>query len=353
MTPPAMRAMSRAQAGARVARLAGHEVIAKGEASSPSEAPGVFGCGHRADGIRAADHRRARWRRRLGVMRRHWQARSSPPSRPLLVVVVAAGYLWLSDLAEPMPETEAAMVSAERGHRRDRAVADLHARATRPRPASSSTPVAACRRRPTRHPFAPIAEAGYLGVIAPMPFGLAVLDARCGRRRHRGAPRDRTLGHRRPFAGRRDGGAVCSRPRRDRWPGACGRPTRRRAPTSRTATCWSPRSTPARTAWPRSTRSRPRRPSCQRTRRSWRSSGGNHAGFGWYGDAGRRWRGHHHARGSSKRRWWRSTLELIEAVARWANCRLGRMVSLSASCTEPRLSSKISTSKRCSPGLSA
>ena len=45
-------------------------------------------------------------------MRRHWRLILGAIAAVLLLIGVA-GYVWLSDLADPMPEAEAAMVSSQ------------------------------------------------------------------------------------------------------------------------------------------------------------------------------------------------------------------------------------------------
>jgi dienelactone hydrolase len=108
-------------------------------------------------------------------MRRHW--------RLLLGIIVAvlllagaAGYVWLSDLADPMPETEAAMVSSETVSVETEPWLPFS-----PRDPATTGFIFYPGGRVSAEAYAPpvreLAEAGYLGVITPMPFGLAVLDA--------------------------------------------------------------------------------------------------------------------------------------------------------------------------------
>jgi dienelactone hydrolase len=107
-------------------------------------------------------------------MRRHWRLILGVIAAVLLVIGVA-GYVWLSDLADPMPEAEAAMVSSQ-------------AVSVTTEPWLTFTPLDPATTgfiiypggRVSPEAYAPpvraLAEAGYLGVITPMPFGLAVLD---------------------------------------------------------------------------------------------------------------------------------------------------------------------------------
>lgn len=108
-------------------------------------------------------------------MRRHWK---------LLVAVIvvavvlvgAGGYRWLTALADPMPETAAALASD------DRVTVETDPWLTFvPVEASNTGLVLYPGARVPPEAYAPparaIAEAGYTTVIPSMPFGLAVLDA--------------------------------------------------------------------------------------------------------------------------------------------------------------------------------
>lgn len=93
----------------------------------------------------------------------------------VLLIAVAGGLWWLSDLADPMPETEAALASdgavtvSTSGH--------LTFQPTEP---ASTGFIFYPGGRVSPEAYAPaaraIAEAGYLSVIVPAPFGLSVLD---------------------------------------------------------------------------------------------------------------------------------------------------------------------------------
>lgn len=93
----------------------------------------------------------------------------------VLVVIVAGGYLWLSDLADPMPEAQAAMAS-------DTAVAVSTAGRLTFQPAEPAStgfifyPGGRVSPEAYAPPLRAIAEAGHLSVIVSVPFGLAVLD---------------------------------------------------------------------------------------------------------------------------------------------------------------------------------
>jgi hypothetical protein len=107
-------------------------------------------------------------------MRRHWRLILGVIAAVLLVIG-AVGYVWLSDLADPMPEAESAMVSSETV-------------SVGTEPWLTFTPLAPADTgfifypggRVSAEAYAPpvraLAEAGYLGVITPVPFGLAVLS---------------------------------------------------------------------------------------------------------------------------------------------------------------------------------
>jgi hypothetical protein len=93
----------------------------------------------------------------------------------VLGVALAAGFVWLNDLADPTPEATAAMAS-------DEAVTVSADGAIVFEPADPATTgfIFYPGGRVAAEAYAPqmraIAEAGYLGVITPMPFGLAVLS---------------------------------------------------------------------------------------------------------------------------------------------------------------------------------
>ena len=107
-------------------------------------------------------------------MRRHWRLILGVIAAVLLVIGVA-GYVWLSDLADPMPEAEAAMVSSQ-------AVSVTTEPWLTFAPLDPATtgfifyPGGRVSAEAYAPPVRALAEAGYLGVITPMPFGLAVLD---------------------------------------------------------------------------------------------------------------------------------------------------------------------------------
>jgi pimeloyl-ACP methyl ester carboxylesterase len=106
-------------------------------------------------------------------MRRHWRA-IALMLIAVLVGVAAVGYLWLTDLADPMPQTEAALVYD------DRVTVSTDPWLTfTPNDVSSTGFVFYPGARVPVEAYAPamhaIADAGYLSVAVPMPFGLAVL----------------------------------------------------------------------------------------------------------------------------------------------------------------------------------
>ncbi len=108
-------------------------------------------------------------------MRRHWRLLVGIVLVFLLVVGVA-GFLWLNDLVDPMPEAEVAMVSSPTVS----VDTEDWLTFTLAEPADTGFIFYPGGRVPAQAyapPVRAIAEAGYLGVIAPMPFGLAVLDA--------------------------------------------------------------------------------------------------------------------------------------------------------------------------------
>ncbi len=109
------------------------------------------------------------------MMRQHWRLIAGIIVAALLAVGVAS-FLWLNDLVDPMPETEGAMVSSPT------VTVDTEDWLTfTPAEPSDTGFIFYPGGRVPAQAYAPavraIAEAGYLGVIAPMPFGLAVLDA--------------------------------------------------------------------------------------------------------------------------------------------------------------------------------
>jgi pimeloyl-ACP methyl ester carboxylesterase len=107
-------------------------------------------------------------------MRRHWRAIGAGIIAILLVVLVL-GYLWLSNLVDPMPEAEAALEgSATVGVERDPWLTF-----TPDEPADTGFIFYPGGRVPAEAyapPALAIAEAGYTSVITPMPLGLAVLS---------------------------------------------------------------------------------------------------------------------------------------------------------------------------------
>jgi dienelactone hydrolase len=107
-------------------------------------------------------------------MRRHWRLILGIIAAVLLVVAVG-GYVWLNDLADPMPETESAMVSSETVS----VATEPWLTFAPPDPADTGFifyPGGRVSAQAYAPPLRALAEAGYLGVITPMPFGLAVLS---------------------------------------------------------------------------------------------------------------------------------------------------------------------------------
>ncbi len=106
-------------------------------------------------------------------MRRHRKLILGIIAATLLVVGVA-GYLWLTNLVEPMPEAQVAMVSDERVS----VETEPWLTFTPTEPATTGFIFYPGGRVPAEA-YAPamrsIAEAGYTSIIAPMPFGLAVI----------------------------------------------------------------------------------------------------------------------------------------------------------------------------------
>ena len=108
-------------------------------------------------------------------MRRHWKL--------LVAVIIAAvfiiaagGYVWLTDLVDPMPEARPALDSD------DRVIVETDPwLAFEPAAPSATGLVLYPGARVPAEAYAPparaIAEAGYTTIIPSMPFGLAVLDA--------------------------------------------------------------------------------------------------------------------------------------------------------------------------------
>lgn len=92
----------------------------------------------------------------------------------VLAVVLAVGFVWLNDLADPSPEASAALAP-------DAAVTVIRDGTIVFQPAEPATTgfIFYPGGRVAAEAYAPhmraIAEAGYLAVITPMPFGLAVL----------------------------------------------------------------------------------------------------------------------------------------------------------------------------------
>ena len=92
-----------------------------------------------------------------------------------VVVVAAGGYVWLTNLAEPMPQTDAALVSG------DQVTVETDPWLTfTPTTASSTGFIFYPGGRVPAQAYAPsaraIAEAGFTTVVPSMPFGLAVLS---------------------------------------------------------------------------------------------------------------------------------------------------------------------------------
>jgi len=93
----------------------------------------------------------------------------------ILLVIAVGGFVWLSDLADPMPEAEAALVSGPEVT----VSTDGHLTFQPAAPASTGFvfyPGGRVSPEAYAPPLRAIAEAGYLSVIVPVPFGLAVLD---------------------------------------------------------------------------------------------------------------------------------------------------------------------------------
>jgi hypothetical protein len=107
-------------------------------------------------------------------MRRYWKLTAAVVAA-LTLTVVAAGYLWLTNLATPMPEAEAALISDER------VSVDSEPWLTfTPSAASASGLIFYPGARVPPEAYAPpmraIAEAGYTSIVPSMPLGLAVLS---------------------------------------------------------------------------------------------------------------------------------------------------------------------------------
>lgn len=107
-------------------------------------------------------------------MRRHWRPAVAAIAA-VLVLVLVAGYLWLDDLADPMPEAATALQS-------DAQVSvdtDGWLTFTPARPSTTGFifyPGGRVAAEAYAPPVRAIAEAGYTSVITPAPFGLAVLS---------------------------------------------------------------------------------------------------------------------------------------------------------------------------------
>ena len=107
-------------------------------------------------------------------MRRHWRS-LAVLALVVLGIVLVVGLVWLNDLADPTVEATAAMGS-------DAAVSVSTEGAIEFQPAEPATTgfILYPGARVAPEAYAPlaraIAEAGYLAVITPMPFGLAVLS---------------------------------------------------------------------------------------------------------------------------------------------------------------------------------
>lgn len=108
------------------------------------------------------------------AMRRHWKLILGM-ALAVLLAITAAGYLWLTNLVDPMPETASAMVS-------DDSIGvdtDSWLTFTPAQPSTTGFIFYPGGRVPAQAYAAPVralAEAGYTSIIAPMPFGLAVID---------------------------------------------------------------------------------------------------------------------------------------------------------------------------------
>jgi len=106
-------------------------------------------------------------------MRRHWKIISAL-TLAIMVALAGVGLLWLSALADPMPETEAAVTSDESVT----VETEPWLTFTPSEPASTGFIFYPGGRVPAQAyapPIRAVAEAGYLAVIPSMPFGLAVL----------------------------------------------------------------------------------------------------------------------------------------------------------------------------------
>ena len=107
-------------------------------------------------------------------MRRHWELILGIIIAVLLVIGVVA-YVWLTDLVDPMPEAQAALES-------DDAVAVTTEPWLTFTPAEPSDtgfifyPGGRVSAEAYAPPVRAIAEAGHLAVVPSMPFGLAVFD---------------------------------------------------------------------------------------------------------------------------------------------------------------------------------
>ncbi len=107
-------------------------------------------------------------------MRRHWRSIAALALVALGILLVV-GLVWLNDLADPSAEAAAALTS-------DAAVSVSTEGALEFQPAEPTTTgfILYPGGRVAPEAYAPlaraIAEAGYLTVITPMPFGLAVLS---------------------------------------------------------------------------------------------------------------------------------------------------------------------------------
>lgn len=106
-------------------------------------------------------------------MRRHWKLLLGTLAAVLLALAVA-GYVWLSDLVDPMPETAAALVSDDLV----RVETDRWLSFTPSEPSDIGFILYPGARVPAQAyapPARAIAEAGHLSVVPSMPFGLAIL----------------------------------------------------------------------------------------------------------------------------------------------------------------------------------
>ena len=218
----------------------------------------------------------------LGAMRRHWKLLLAI-AVAIVLALGAVGYLWLTVLVDPMPETDAALVS-------DGSVTvetDPWLTFTPTEPADTGFIFYPGGRVPAEaYALAAraIAEAGYLTVVPSMPFGLAVLAPDTADGDHRGPPGDRALGHRWPLARRRHGRRLRRRTRGRSRGSCCGRRTRPVAPTSRAASLAVTSVFATEDGLATVDEIEASRSQLPPDTEFVEIAGGNHAGFGWYGE---------------------------------------------------------------------